>query len=633
MTDLKNDFYQAVNADWLKTAKIPADKPATGGFQDLVEGIEKILMAELDQMAEDDHKIPNQQLKEAVAFYRLAKDYDKRDELGAEPILPLVKEIQAIENYDDFNTALVAWNKAGFALPFGIFVDADMKDTSQHAVYLNPTSLILPDKTYYGTDNPQGEKLLQIFFDMSVQLLKLAGFSQSESETVAEQALAFDHSLVSYVRSAEENADYTKIYNPRDRQTVCAYSDKIDFDRLLKGLFDEEVQQLIVTEPVYFENMDRFITEGHLPLLKSWMIVMTVVGFARYLSEDFRQTGSIYSRALSGAETTASQEKAAYYLTSSQFDQIIGLYYGKKYFGEKAKQDVEHMVSAMIAVYKKRLAENDWLSAATKEKAILKLDRIAVHVGYPKKIPAVYEQLVTTPQEAGGTLVGNIRKFNRLVLEDNFAKLTKPVDRNEWEMPASMVNAYYSGSLNIIVFPAAILQAPFYSLDQSASANYGGIGAVIAHEISHAFDNNGAKFDEYGNLNNWWTKADLKHFEKLAQAMITEFDGLEIAGSKVNGTLTVSENIADAGGLSCALEAAKNDGAPDLNAFFTNWAKIWRTKAKEEYQQLLLAIDVHAPAKLRANIQLQNLDDFFSTFAIAAGDGMYRKPEDRVKIW
>lgn len=301
-----------------------------------------------------------------------------------------------------------------------------------------------------------------------------------------------------------------------------------------------------------------------------------------------------------------------------------------KYFGKKAKNDVEHMVHAMIQVYKNRLKQNNWLSEATKEKAILKLDKIGINVGYPDKIPAVYEKLKTKEEDS---LVANVRRFLQLIRQDNFKKFKQPVDRNEWEMAASTVNAYYNGALNIIVFPAAILQAPFYSLKQSASANYGGIGAVIAHEISHAFDNNGAKFDEYGNLNNWWTKEDLAYFEKLAQGMIEEFDGLETTGGTVNGKLTVSENIADAGGLSCALEAAKNEEQTDLTAFFNNWAKIWRTKARLQYQQLLLAIDVHAPAKLRANIQLQNLDDFFTVFDIHSTDKMYRKPENRVKIW
>ncbi|GMG67734.1 M13 family metallopeptidase [Tetragenococcus halophilus] len=628
MTNIKDDFYEAVNQDWLETAEIPSDKPATGGFQDIAENIEQLLIKQLNEMSVDESKIPEGKMKEAIAFYRLANDYDKRNSLKSEPIQDLLDRIQEIDSYQDLNQQLASWIKDGLPLPFEFFVDADMKDTQKHALYLAPTALILPDKTYY--DSEQGEKLLQVFFDMVVELLNLTGCSQSESETIAEQALAFDRSLVPYVRTAEENADYTKIYNPRDRKTVTTYSDQIDFTQAFDQLFDDTVDQIIITEPEYFENFNTFITDGHLPLLKSWMFALTVVGYARYLSEDFRQAASQYRRALSGIENIPSQEKAAFHLTLNQFDQIIGLYYGKNYFGKKAKQDVEHMVHSMIAIYKDRLKQNDWLGEATKEKAILKLDNIGINVGYPDKIPAVYHQLVTNKEDS---LVANVRNFSKLARLANFKKFKKPVDRNEWEMAASTVNAYYNGSLNIIVFPAAILQAPFYSLEQSASANYGGIGAVIAHEISHAFDNNGAKFDEYGNMNNWWTKEDLASFEKLAQEMIKEFDGLQFAGGTVNGTLTVSENIADAGGLSCALEAAKKEDQNNLEAFFYNWAKIWRTKAKQQYQQLLLAIDVHAPAKLRANIQLQNLDDFFTVFDIQSTDGMYRKAENRVKIW
>jgi len=630
MTNLKDDFYEAINENWLKTAEIPADKPATGGFQDLAEDIEQLLINELNEMSSNEERLAKGKMKEAVAFYRLANDYDKRNALKASPINDLLKRIHTVNDFNDLNQQLGNWLKEGLALPFEFFVDADMKNTQEHTLYLAPASLILPDKTYYDKDNQQGEQLLQVFFEMAVKLLKLTGYSQSESETIAEQALAFDKSLVPYVRNAEENADYTKIYNPRDKKTVIAYSDQIDFAAAFDELFDKTVDQVIVTEPEYFEHFNTFVTQGHLPLLKSWMLTLTVFSYANYLSEDFRQTASLYRRALSGIDELPSQEKAAFHLTLGQFDQVIGLYYGKKYFGEQAKQDVEHMVHSMIKIYKKRLEQNDWLSQPTKEKAIVKLDKIGINVGYPDKIPTVYEKLITNKDES---LVANVRRFTQLTRKDNFKKFKQPVDRKEWEMAASTVNAYYNGSLNIIVFPAAILQAPFYSLNQSASANYGGIGAVIAHEISHAFDNNGAKFDEYGNLNNWWTKDDLSHFEELAQGMIQEFDGLEIAGGTVNGKLTVSENIADAGGLSCALEAAKNEKQTDLEAFFCNWAKIWRTKAKSQYQQLLLAIDVHAPAKLRANIQLQNLDDFFTVFDIHPTDKMYRKPEDRVKIW
>ena len=312
------------------------------------------------------------------------------------------------------------------------------------------------------------------------------------------------------------------------------------------------------------------------------------------------------------------------------FNQVVGAYYARKYFGADAKADVEHMVRQMISVYEERLKKNDWLSPETREKAITKLEHLGVQVGYPDKIPAVYDHLKVDPTKS---LLENLVIMSRIVARNQFAHFGKPVDRMRWEMSPATVNAYFHPFKNVIVFPAAVLQAPFYSLKQSSSQNYGGIGAVIAHEISHAFDNNGSLFDEYGNLNNWWTKEDAAHFKELAQAMIDEFDGLPFAGQKVNGKLTVSENIADAGGLSCALSAAKKEGDFDAQAFFINWARIWRTKARKEYQQLLLSIDVHAPQKLRANVQVKNLADFYEAFNIQSDDPMYLAPEKRVTIW
>jgi putative endopeptidase len=634
MTDLKKqDFYEYVNGDWIKTAVIPADKPATGGFQDLVEGIDQRLINELNQMSQNELAIPENRMQDAVKFYQLARDYDTRNQLADEPIADLLKRIAALSSFEELNHQLSNWIKEGLPLPFYFFVMPDMKNATEHALYLNPTSLILPDKTYYEDGHPKAEKLLQVFFEMSVKLLQKFGRTLPEAETIAEQALAFDKAIAPHVLSAEESADYTKAYNPKKLTEVATYSEQLDFVKVIGELVAVPLEQVIVTEPAYFEALDEIMNEENLPLLKSWMYIQTILAYTSYLSEDLRQLGGTYRRFLSGIDAAMSQEKAAYHLTLGEFGQVIGLYYGQKYFGDQAKQDVQHMVHTMIDVYKERLSTKEWLSPATREKAIVKLNNIGVHVGYPDRIPAVYDLFITQTAEEGGTLVSNVRYFSRLAREARFAKIKQAVDRNEWSMAACTVNAYYSGMMNVIVFPAAILQQPFYSVEQSASANYGGIGAVIAHEISHAFDNNGAKFDELGNLNNWWSEEDLAHFNQLAEAMIAEFDGLEIAGGKVNGKLTVSENIADAGGLSCALEAAKKEADVSLDDFFTNWAKIWRTKAKEQYQQLLLSVDVHGPAKLRANIQLQNLADFHEFYGIETEDAMYRAPENRVEIW
>lgn len=363
------------------------------------------------------------------------------------------------------------------------------------------------------------------------------------------------------------------------------------------------------------------------------MLVQTVNGLAPYLSDAFRVESGSFSRMLSGVSEPTAQERSAYYLASGTFSEVVGVYYGKTYFGEQARQDVADMVRSLVEVYKDRLAANDWLSDETRETAIRKLECMSINVGYPDAPRAIYEALRTVPASEGGTLVGNAMAFTRLSKEDNYAEWNQPVDRTLWPLSADTVNAMYSPMSNSINFPAAILQAPFYSTEQSASQNYGGIGAVIAHEISHAFDPNGAKFDEMGSLASWWTEEDYARFEALSQAMIDEFDGLPYAGGTVNGVQTAAENVADAGGLACALEAAKRHEDADLAAFFTNWAVIWRQKATPEYEALLLMLDVHGPSKLRANIQLQNMDDFYTTFGIEEGDGMYRAPEDRVVIW
>ena len=630
---LKQDFFEAVNEDWLKTAKIPADKPATGGFQDLVDGIDDLLMKDIDRMLADPSIVQSDMMLHFLHFYQLANDYDSRNQLAEKPLLPLLEQIEKITSFEELNQQFPDWTLDSLPLPFSLDVDADMKNAQTNALFAYPPSLFLPDKTYYSSEHPNGAQLLNIFFDMMVQLVQLAGKDKNQAEAIVEQAIQFDKLVAPHVKSAEEKADYSKMYNPQDFDTFIAHTNQLDLKKLVTGLIGTIPDKVIVTDPVYFEQLSEILTTDHFQLFKSWMIVRTIRSLSGYLSEEFRQVSGIFSRTLSGTDEAMPPKKAAYYLATGQFDQVIGDYYGKTYFGEVAKKDVEQMIQKMILVYKKRLEENNWLSDATRKKAIIKLDKLGVQVGYPEKIPTLFQQYKTIPKEEGGTLLSNALTFSKVALKDRFARWNKPVDRTEWEMSADTVNAYYHPFRNIIVFPAAILQAPFYSLEQSSSANFGGIGAVIAHEISHAFDNNGALFDEYGNLNNWWTEEDLAHFQEKAQAMIEEFDGLPFADGKVNGKLTVSENIADAGGLSCALEAAKTEQEHSLEEFFISWATIWRTKAKKEYQQLLLQIDVHAPAKLRANIQPQNLVEFYETFAITEKDAMYLPPEKRVHIW
>ncbi|GAT18273.1 endopeptidase [Secundilactobacillus silagincola] len=630
---IKTDLYDAVNGEWLKTATIPGDHSTTGGFTDLSDGIEKTLMADFKDLLAGKLTPENDEMNEFKKFYELVSDFDKREKDGSAPLKPYLDRIEALNNYQDLSDQLADWILAGLPTPFSLDIDSDMKDSTKYALFASGPRLFLPDKTYYEKDNQAAKQLMPVLEKMMTQLFEQAGYETSKAKTIIEQATAFDKLIAPHVKSAEEGADYSKMYNPRTLDQIADSTNKLDLRTAITTLVHGTPEKIIATEPAFFDALGDLLTDDHFQMMKSWLLFKTVMGLSSYLTDEQRQTSTIYGRAMSGRKEARSQEKAAYDLATGTFDQVVGDYYGRKYFGEAAKQDVHDMVVKMVNVYKKRLANNTWLGKATREKAILKLDKLGIQVGYPDKIDPLYSKFKVTTASEGGSVLSNLMTFTRIRNEDDFARWNQPVDRSRWEMSASTVNAYFHPFYNIIVFPAAILQAPFYSLKQSSSENFGGIGAVIAHEISHAFDNNGSLFDENGSLNNWWTKKDNEHFHELAENMVKEFDGLPYAGQKVNGKLTVSENIADGGGLSCALEAAKGEPDVDLNAFFLNWAKIWRQKATPEREQLLLSIDVHAPAKLRANVQVQNLDDFFSTFNIQPGDKMYKAPKDRVKIW
>lgn len=627
---IKDDLYEAVNGEWLKTAKIPDDKPATGGFNDLVDEIDKQLMDDFDAYATGKEKSDDSRFNEMIKLYRLAKKFDWRKKVGPQPLKRMLASVENLNSYEDYQSQWKNWILAGMPSPISFDIDADMKNATVYALFASSPSLILPDKSYYEAEKmAQHDQLLQLWSSMVEALMDKLGYSKEEAKKIIDDAIKFDALLAPNVKSAEEAADYSKMYNPQTVAELASATDQLDIAAIIKQLVGEKPEKVIVTEPEYFKALNK-ILQDNFELFKNWALIRVIRENASYLDDEMREINGRYGRALSGSKKPVSQRKFAFYLARDMFSQVAGDYYGKKYFGPQAKADVHHMVEQMIKVYKGRLTNNQWLSKDTRDKAILKLDKLGIQVGYPDKIPALYDQFKVDEEES---LIANLNQLTVTANKELFSRWNKPVDRMRWEMSAATVNAYYHPFKNIIVFPAAILQAPFYSLKQSSSQNYGGIGAVIAHEISHAFDNNGSLFDEFGNLNNWWTDEDSAHFKQLAQKMIEEFDGIPFAGQKVNGKLTVSENIADAGGLSCALEAAKTEADFNAQEFFINWATIWRMKATEQYMQLLLSIDVHAPQKLRANIQAENLDDFYRAFDIKPGDEMYRAPEDRVHIW
>lgn len=627
MVRIQDDLFAAVNAEWLENSKIPSDKPRISAFDELVLKNEKNLAADLTELSAN---LPtdNSELREAIKFYNKAGDWAAREQADFTAVKAELAKIQNLSNFEDFQEQLINLVFHSQApLPFAFGVEPDMKDAVHYALGFSSPGLILPDTTYYAKEHPRRSELLDFWAKNSAEILK--AFGVEEAEQIAADAVKFDALLVPSANTSEEWAKYAELYHPVATDAFVSHINTIDFKGFIKGLVQAEPQKIIVYEDRFYETFNQLVNEENWALIKAWMLTKAARRATSFLTEELRVLGGAYSRLLSNVQEARSQEKHQLDLTETYFSQVIGRFYGEKYFGAAAKADVEHMVFAMIKVYQERLRNNDWLSQETAEKAIEKLDAITPFIGYPDHLPEVYRKL----KVGEGTLYEDAVFFDEVLTARLYEKFNEDVDKTTWHMPAHMVNAYYSPDSNTIVFPAAILQAPFYDLNQSASQNYGGIGAVIAHEISHAFDNNGAQFDQYGNLNKWWRDEDYKAFEEKQQEMIALFDGVETDAGPANGKLIVSENIADQGGITAALTAAKREKDVDLQAFFSQWAKIWRMKASTEFQQMLLSMDVHAPAKLRANIPPTNLEEFYEAFDIQPNDKMYRKPSQRLKIW
>lgn len=631
MTRLQDDFFDAINGEWEKTAVIPDDKPRTGGFSDLADEIEDLMLETTDEWLAGKNLPEGDILANFVKFHKLVADYDARDKAGTEPVQALIKEYQDLTSFEAFAGRMGNYEMEGKPnlLPFG--VASDFMDAQTNVLWAYAPSLILPDTTYYQDGNDKGEELLALWRQSQEALLPQFGFSDQDIKDMLDKMIALDAKLANYVLSSEESAEYAKLYHPYHWDEFTKLVPELPLDAIFTDILGQIPDKVIVPEERFWtEFASTYYSKDNWENLKAELVYSAATAFNAYLTDEIRVLSGAYSRALSGTPQAMDKKKAAFHLAQGPFNQALGLWYAGEKFSPEAKADVEAKVATMIEVYKDRLSNNTWLQQETIDKAITKLNVITPHIGYPEKLPETYAKKVI---DENLSLVENAKNLAKISIAHSWSKWNKPVDRDEWHMPAHMVNAYYDPQQNQIVFPAAILQAPFYSLEQSSSANYGGIGAVIAHEISHAFDTNGASFDEHGSLNDWWTEKDYAAFKELTDKVVAQFDGVPFAGGKANGKLTVSENVADLGGLAAALEAAKKESDFAAEDYFTNFAKIWRIKAREEYLQLLLSVDVHAPGKLRTNVQLPNFADFLTTFDVKEGDGMWRDPADRILIW
>jgi len=497
---IQDDLYTHVNGEWIEKAEIPADRPVAGGFVDLADGVEKLLTADIKAMNEKG-EYPDEYMRRACAFFALATDTKRRSREGLRPVMPELKRLRGLTGINHFNRVLPELLLDGMPLPFSLAVYEDMKDSSARCLYIQGPSTILPDTTYYSEAMaPQRDALLGIWKNMALEVLKGARIPEEEKALCVEDAIRFDAIIAGLVKSNEEKSRYTEMYNPVKTTRVGTLLRPVKLKRLLSSVLEKVPEWISVADPRFLKGFSTLFNEETFPLYRHWAYVKCALGAAPYLSEKLREAGSAYRMALTGAKEISSVERFAYNLTSGTFSGALGLYYGRTYFGEEAKKDINDMVRGIIEEYKKRVMVSDILGEETRVKAVRKLDTMKVKMGYPDKLNELSEKLV---YEEGLSLYAACSALEKIRRQDSFSKLFKPVDKTEWVMDAHVVNACYNPFSNDITFPAAILQPPFYSVKQSRSCNLGGIGAVIGHEISHAFDNNGAKIDENGALSEW----------------------------------------------------------------------------------------------------------------------------------
>ena len=626
-----SNFYQAVNKDWLLKTKIPADSPSIDNFYTLDEDIKGKLKKDIKNLGEGKETSDITGMSEFITFYKAASDYKQREKDGLEPLKPYLKEIEDIKDLNDLANKSASLTDKGIPIPFGYDVGTNAENTSQKQIQLSPPSILLPDVSIY-KDEASKKQYLTPIETATQKALEMLGYSEKNSKRIVKEALEFDEIIAKYSLSNEEMSESKNLVHPKTAEEINAYSGSFKLYDVIKGIMGRDLETINVPNTKYFENYSKVVNQDNFSKIKSWMLMQEAMAASNSLTEDYRLNFQSISMAIMGTQKPVSKEDTVYEMSVHLFSDVMSVYYGRKYFGEEAKTDVTGMIDKIKNVYRGRLQQNDWLTEGTRNKAIEKLDKMKVFVGYQEDVDPGTKELHLDSNKSFFELSEDIAQFGKRYTIDHF---DDPIDKNKWSGSAFDINAYYNPESNSINFPAGILQAPFYDKNQSTEKNYGGIGVVIGHEITHAFDSNGADYDENGDMHNWWTKADSKAFDKRIKSFEDQWNGLEIYGTKVNGKLTVTENVADAGGLSSTLQVLKTDMTkPNLKDYFENYANIWKQKASLQYNKYTMVQDVHAPNELRVNQQLKNLPEFYEAYPqIKEGDAMYLAPSKRISLW
>ncbi|QDW62941.1 M13 family metallopeptidase [Oerskovia sp. KBS0722] len=647
----QDDLYRHVNGRWLETHEIPADRSMDGAFRALHDQAEEHVREIIDDSAAAAQAGDATGVQAQIgALFASFMDTDTIEARGVSPLATDLGLIAAATNQAELTGALGALQRTGGAGAFGFWVDNDAKDPEKYVAYLYQGGLGLPDEAYYRED--QYAEIRAKYVPHVARMLTLAGVTTktwgASPEEAAERVLALETQLAAHHWDVVRDRDADLTYNPMTLRALADSAPGFDWHAWVLALSAPagSLDSLVVREPGFATGFAELWQSVPVEDWKLWAVYHLVSARAPYLTDELVEANfDFYGRTLSGAQEVRERWKRGVSLVEGALGEAVGAVYVERHFPPAHKARMEELVAYLVAAYRESIEGLDWMTEETKVKALAKLEAFTPKIGYPVTWRD-YSALVIEADD----LLGNVRRSNAFDQDRELGKIGKPLDRDEWFMTPQTVNAYYNPGMNEIVFPAAILQPPFFDPDAEDAVNYGGIGAVIGHEIGHGFDDQGSKYDGDGRLEDWWTPEDRAEFEVRTKALIAQYDAfrpvqLPDDGPHVNGALTIGENIGDLGGLSIALkayrialgrplsEAPVVDGLTGIERVFLGWAQVWQSKGRDEEVVRRLATDPHSPNEFRCNGVVRNLDEFYEAYDVSESDALYLAPEERVRIW
>jgi len=634
----QDDLFRYVNGTWLAKTPIPADRAVYGTFVQLADKAEADLYALIEELAGDKNKKPGSTAQQVGDLYMSFTNETKLNEIGAAPLKPRLAKVDAIKTTIELAQLLGEMSMTGLPGAVGGFIEADAGDPTKPILYLGQGGTALPDRDYYLKDDKNFVDTRAKYIAYLEKVFTLAGRAKPADD--AKTVLALETELAKIQWTQVESRDAVKTYNKMQLPKLDAEMPGFAWSVWARAQGLDKVTDVVINQPSFFKSIAAMVPTTPLDAWKTWLAAQVITQNAGLMSKEFSDAAfEFFGKALSGQEVQRQRWKRGVQLVNGNMGEALGQLYVAKHYPASARARMKTMIDNLIEAYRQSITNLDWMTAETKKEALAKLAKFEPKIGYPNKWRD-YSKLNVKADD----LVGNVERAMYVESEYQIGKLTRPVDREEWLMTPQTINAYYNPVKNEIVFPAAILQAPFFDVTADDALNYGAIGAVIGHEIGHGFDDQGSSYDGDGKLRDWWTPADKTEFKKRTSLLVEQFNAFKpLPDISVNGELTLGENIGDLGGLAIAHKAWKIalkgqtspviDGLTGEQRFFMGWAQAWRAKARDEYLRRQVLADPHAWAEFRANAPLGNIPEFYEAFGVKPGDKLYREPEKRVKIW